>query len=172
MRQERKRLVAARGSNAFPIGERVWEDLARRLGRVRSVAAYFPTDAEPDPTTLATLFADSGAELCYPRLDGGELSFREIAAGIEVEPRHRFRQPKADNDSVVPQLVLVPLVAFDRRLRRLGQGGGHYDRALWRLPAAFKLGLAWSVQEVAEVPSEAHDIALDAIITEAELIIR
>ena len=69
-----------------------------------------------------------------------------------------------------PDLVIVPLLGFDRRGRRLGQGGGTYDRTLANLRASgrvFVLGLAYSVQETDEIPWEPHDERLDAILTEA-----
>lgn len=68
-----------------------------------------------------------------------------------------------------PDLVIAPLLAFDRRGGRMGQGGGYYDRTLTHLRAikpVFVLGLAYAGQEVPETPSEAHDQRLDAILTE------
>ena len=72
-----------------------------------------------------------------------------------------------------PDLVIVPLLAFDRDGVRLGQGGGYYDRALKALRdtrEVFVLGLAYSGQETANLPREPHDQALDAILTEKEYI--
>ena len=62
------------------------------------------------------------------------------------------------------------LVAFDRSLNRLGQGGGHYDRTFEKYPDAIRIGLAWSVQEADNIPVERHDVTLHAIVTESELI--
>ncbi|HEY9216874.1 MAG TPA: 5-formyltetrahydrofolate cyclo-ligase, partial [Phenylobacterium sp.] len=70
---------------------------------------------------------------------------------------------------VAPDLVLAPLLAFDRRGHRLGQGAGHYDRTLANLRAAkpvWVVGLAYAGQEVEEIPAEPHDQRLDAILTE------
>ena len=72
-----------------------------------------------------------------------------------------------------PDLVIAPLLGFDRRGGRLGQGAGHYDRALAALRAAkpvFVIGLAFSGQEIAELPAESHDQRLDAILTETDYI--
>ena len=77
--------------------------------------------------------------------------------------------PPHVSPEVEPDLVVAPLLAFDRAGRRLGQGAGHYDRALENLRAArtvFVLGLGFAAQEVAELPDEAHDQRLDAILTE------
>jgi 5-formyltetrahydrofolate cyclo-ligase len=77
--------------------------------------------------------------------------------------------PPASAPEVFPNLIIAPVLAFDRRGGRVGQGGGHYDRTLEALRArgeVFVLGLAYAGQEIASVPSEAHDQALDAILTE------
>ena len=84
-----------------------------------------------------------------------------------------LQAPSIDQPVVEPDLVVVPLLAFDRQGRRLGQGGGYYDRALQALKArgqVYVLGLAYSGQETANLPHEPHDQALDAILTEKEYI--
>jgi 5-formyltetrahydrofolate cyclo-ligase len=64
----------------------------------------------------------------------------------------------------------VPLAAFDRRGHRIGYGKGFYDRALANLPHATTIGLAFATQEIDHVPDEAHDRALDFVVTEREII--
>lgn len=81
------------------------------------------------------------------------------------------RQPSDDAKIIIPRLILCPLVGFDRRGVRLGQGGGHYDRYFAAHPEALRIGVCWSVQEIDAAPSEATDIALDAVLTEQEFII-
>ena len=83
-----------------------------------------------------------------------------------------LRQPAHDAATLAPDLVLAPLVAFDRRLHRIGQGAGHYDRAFAAWPEAVRIGVAWSVQEVPEFPPDAWDVPLHAIATEQEWITR
>ena len=81
--------------------------------------------------------------------------------------------PPPGAPEALPNLVITPLLAFDRRGGRLGQGGGHYDRtlaALRRQRPVFVLGVAFSAQEVDLVPTEAHDARLNAIVTETEYI--
>ena len=75
-------------------------------------------------------------------------------------------QPAEDCAEVAPDVILTPLVGFDRRLNRLGQGAGHYDRAFARYEAAWRVGIAWSVQEVPAIPADIWDVPLHAIITE------
>ncbi|MGB5076388.1 MAG: 5-formyltetrahydrofolate cyclo-ligase, partial [Sphingorhabdus sp.] len=75
-------------------------------------------------------------------------------------------QPPAHSQACTPDIVLVPLVAFDSRLVRLGQGAGHYDRALSLLDTAFSIGIAWSVQHAPSLIADPWDIPMDAILTE------
>lgn len=83
----------------------------------------------------------------------------------------RTAQPSSQNALIAPDILLVPMLGFDRRGRRMGQGGGHYDRYFAKHPKAFRIGIAWSVQEVDEIPIEPTDLPLDAILTEQEYII-
>ena len=82
----------------------------------------------------------------------------------------RFGTLRPDGPEIVPDLLFVPLLAFDRRGRRLGYGGGYYDRTLAALPGAIAVGCAFAAQEMDEVPAGPHDIALDAVATEREVI--
>jgi 5-formyltetrahydrofolate cyclo-ligase len=71
---------------------------------------------------------------------------------------------------VTPDVLLVPLLAFDRRGHRLGYGGGYYDRTIAALPGVYTIGCAYAVQEVSTVPSGPTDIPLDRVATERGLI--
>jgi 5-formyltetrahydrofolate cyclo-ligase len=80
------------------------------------------------------------------------------------------RQPHQGAEALTPGVLLVPLLAFDRRGHRLGYGGGYYDRTLAALPGATAIGVAHAAQELDEVPAGPEDASLDAIATEAGLI--
>ena len=66
-----------------------------------------------------------------------------------------------------PDIVLTPLLAFDAAMNRLGQGAGHYDRVFERLPDAWRIGIAWSVQQVEHIVTDPWDMPLHGVITEA-----
>ena len=86
-----------------------------------------------------------------------------------VKDAYGLLGPPAHAPELLPDLIITPLLAFDRRGHRLGQGGGVYDRTLANLRASkpvFVLGLAYAGQEIEEVPAEPHDQRLDAILTE------
>ena len=143
-----------------------------RFAHIQTVSAYRAMGSEIDPRPLLMRFAQAGARLALPAaLDrDAPLIFRAYAPGDGLAPdAFGVMAPLADAPQVEPDLVIAPLLAFDRFGTRLGQGAGHYDRTLAALRAVrpiFVLGLAYAGQEVARVPSEPHDQPLDAILTE------
>ena len=119
------------------------------------VAGYEPIGSELDPRPLLASLAAYGALVTLPVVVGPD-------APLEFERTDR-------SGAATPDLIIAPLLAFDRAGGRLGQGGGHYDRTIAALRArgsVFVIGLAYAGQEVAAVPREAHDQRLDAILTE------
>jgi len=76
-----------------------------------------------------------------------------------------LRQPGVDAPVLEPEVLFMPLVGFTAKGDRLGQGGGYYDRYLAAHPQTVAIGMAWDIQEVAELPVELHDIRLSAIVT-------
>jgi 5-formyltetrahydrofolate cyclo-ligase len=113
-----------------------------------------------------------GTPLALPRIAAKHcaLSFRAWREGDElVDNHHGIAEPRADTRIVAPDIVLVPLLAFDAQGHRLGYGGGYYDRTLEALRSSGKvlaIGIAYAGQEVKLLPREAHDHALDLIVTE------
>jgi 5-formyltetrahydrofolate cyclo-ligase len=143
------------------------------LSSDKSVAAYVPIGSEADPMALLRYAHDAGCKTSLPHVTS-KISPMRFLLWQPDEPLEQgpfqLLQPNAENSEVTPDIILVPLVAFDRTLARLGQGAGHYDRALSILGSAYTIGIAWSVQEVDLVPIDPWDIPLDAILTEKEWI--
>lgn len=140
------------------------------------VAGYSPINSEIDPFPLMHALADRGATLALPVIIAREqaLIFRvwEPDEGLVRGPFGIF-QPSSDADEVDPDIVLVPLAAFDRAGHRIGYGRGYYDRTLENLRAVKKMtviGVAFAVQEIETVPRLPHDEQLDCVLTERELI--
>jgi 5-formyltetrahydrofolate cyclo-ligase len=139
------------------------------------VAGYWPTRDEADPRELMKALAARGAILALPRIDAKDaaLSFRRWSEGDAlVDNHHAIREPPAEAPRVVPNLVLVPLLAFDATGHRLGYGGGYYDRTLAGLRAAgpvTSIGIAYAGQEIPAIPHEANDQRLDMVLTELGL---
>lgn len=139
------------------------------------VAGYWPTRDEADPRVLMAALAARGATLALPRIEArnAALSFRHWSEGDPlVDNHHAIQEPLAEAPRVTPNLVLVPLLAFDARGHRLGYGGGYYDRTLSGLRAAgpvAAIGIAYARQEIAAIPYEANDQRLDMVLTELGL---
>jgi 5-formyltetrahydrofolate cyclo-ligase len=142
-----------------------------------TVAGYWPIQSEINPFPLMQLFADRGYLLCLPCLEGSEsgyrMIFRDFRIGDELTSGPLdLRQPPETSLEALPDIVLVPLLAYDVYGHRLGYGGGYYDRALEALRALKPikaLGVAFSGQQLAEIPFEVHDQRLDGIVTELGL---
>ncbi|WP_315761251.1 5-formyltetrahydrofolate cyclo-ligase [Sphingomonas sp. Y38-1Y] len=146
-----------------------------RLRRSLCVAAYVPLGSEADPAPLVEAALAAGCTLALPRTlsRARPIAFHAFAPGDPLEvAAFGLRQPLADAPVATPDIVLVPLVGFDGACNRLGQGAGHYDRALVGLPGVYALGIAYSVQQVPALPVDPWDRVLDAIVTETRLIER
>lgn len=172
MRSLRLALASADGQAASRAA--VHAPLAR-LG-AGPVAGYIAQGAELDPAPLMAALAEAGVSLALPTALSRDapLIFRAWTPGAPLTPdAFGIPAPLADQPQVAPTALIVPLLAFDRRGGRLGQGAGVYDRAIAALGAEhrpFLLGYAYAGQEVEDLPVEPHDQRLDAILTEAGLI--
>jgi len=173
LRALRQRLAAAAPDAAAQAAERLPID---RLPAFAVVAGYHPLGSELDPGPLLRRLAATGALLALPAaaLREAPLAFRGWEAGETLTPdAFGVPSPGPWAPTLTPDLVIAPVLGFDRRGGRLGQGGGTYDRTLANLRArrrVFVLGLAYAGQEVDQVPSETHDQRLDAILTEQDFI--
>lgn len=146
--------------------------LARLLVPGQTIAFYRSVGSEAPTERLVEYLTETGVDIAFPRVtDNDGLEFRLVTGPDLLEAGFR-NIPEPDNSCplVDPDVIIAPLVAFDRSLRRLGQGGGYYDRCFARYPDVPRIGLAWSVQEADEVPTEAHDLPLQMIVTECEII--
>jgi 5-formyltetrahydrofolate cyclo-ligase len=149
------------------------------LARARSLAIYLPASGELDCTPLAVQAWRRGRQVFLPVIDGSALRFAPFHLRSELRA-NRFGIP----EPVIPRrewrtarqldVIVAPLVAFDIHGHRLGMGGGFYDRTL-----AFRaqrscarrphfIALAFELQKISELPSDAWDVRLDAVATESE----
>jgi 5-formyltetrahydrofolate cyclo-ligase len=137
------------------------------------IAGYWPMGDEMDPRPLMLALASLGLALALPVTPprGQPLAFRAWAPGGALRPGPVGTSEPAEGALVNPDWLLVPLLAFDRAGRRLGYGGGYYDRTLAALPGAKAIGIAYAAQEMAEVPAGPQDFRLPLIATEAGVII-
>jgi 5-formyltetrahydrofolate cyclo-ligase len=140
------------------------------------VAGFSAIRTEIDPSALMKALRARGAGLALPVAIGrGEpLIFRAWTADtVLVRGLYGILEPSSDAEEVEPDIVLVPLAAFDRRGHRLGYGGGYYDRTLQGLRRSKRItaaGLAYSVQQMDQIPDDTHDEPLDLVLTERDVI--
>lgn len=165
-------------AEAHSAAERAAEHAMALLGAVsgKTVALYMPVRGELRPEVLAGKLREAGAMLALPRVkaDDEPMTFR---AWRDEDPLEKgfggIREPAEDAPVVVPDVIIVPLAAFDRRGFRIGYGKGHFDRTLGPFERSVRpltIGYAFAFQEVDEVPRELHDVPLDAVVTETEII--
>lgn len=175
----RSQLLAAR--SALPAAERAAAQTAitehlltlPEVEQARAVLGYAAFGSEASVDTVLQVLLDRAVGVLLPWVDGHELRLarvRDLAADLAPgwrgvrEPRGSSRRP-ARADRV--HLALVPGVGFDRAGRRLGYGGGHFDRLLATLrPATPIVGVAFDLQVVDVLPAEPHDVRVDAVVTE------
>jgi 5-formyltetrahydrofolate cyclo-ligase len=177
-KSELRRLLRSRRAEflaALSHGERaavtqaLADQVLRRIGGSRILAGYVAIGGECDPAPILTAAATAGAAIALPHVVAPDQPMRFLAwrpGEPLVAGPAGLLQPAAEAPALIPDTVLVPLLGFDRLLHRLGQGAGYYDRALEALGEARRIGLAWSVQEVAELPRDSWDVPLHAVATE------
>ncbi len=146
-------------------------DLPFEVPEGATVSGWFAMGTELNPYPLLKRLAEERrAQLALPAIAGGKLVFRAWQPGVPLE-RVGFglSEPGPDAPEVDPDIVFVPLLAFDLRGYRIGYGKAYYDGGLSRLRAKKKItaaGLAFEEQWVERVPTESHDQRLDYVLTE------
>jgi 5-formyltetrahydrofolate cyclo-ligase len=156
-------------------------DRVFRLRPGLKVAIYASFPEELDSTPLIRLARKRGCRIFLPRIDTRTISmkFVEALAGARETTNHLGIVEPHGTRSIPARwldLVLLPLVGFDAHGMRLGMGGGYYDRTFafrnrhtaWRGPRL--VGVAYSFQQVPTIAAAAHDVRLDAVVTEAGVI--
>ncbi|MBV8839690.1 MAG: 5-formyltetrahydrofolate cyclo-ligase [Alphaproteobacteria bacterium] len=140
------------------------------------VSGFMPLKSEINPLPLMRALAARGAGLALPAIAGRgkPLMMRAFAFGDELDSgQWGIREPKPEAGEVAPDIMLVPLLAFDRAGNRIGYGAGYYDMTIAKFRAVkpvTTIGIAFGAQEIAEVPVTERDARLDLVLTERETI--
>ena len=140
------------------------------------VSGFMPMKSEINPIPLMRKLADAGATLALPVVagKGRPLIMRAWSVGEPLASGvWGIREPKPDAPEVFPDILIVPLLAFDRRGHRIGYGAGYFDMTIAALRARKPIvaaGIAFAAQEIAEVPTTPRDARLDLVLTEREVI--
>jgi len=141
-----------------------------------TIAGYYPSNYEVNILNFLEKISKKKFKIALPVINSsGGMSFR---SWIFKEPlyvnKFGILEPKNSKKKVIPDLIMVPLVAFDNRLNRIGYGKGYYDRSLKKTNKikknAISLGIAYSFQKCQKIPTNKHDFRLDYIFTEKGII--
>lgn len=180
----RKELKQRRKALGAEVRSQASQEIAKQIlaqeayHKAQLIFSFYPMSTEVQVSLLFDQALQAGKQLCFPAIfDQGRME-SYIPRDLEhmaMDP-YGFPTPDPDLDQKVePQaidLVLVPLLGFDRDLYRIGYGGGFYDRYIARIPSrAVLLGVAFACQEVDHIPRNAFDQKLDLLITEKEIIL-
>lgn len=169
-RQMRDAFVGALGKAEKSLAfSRIPSPLMALLKPGMILAGYIAKDTEADPSSIMAEAHALDCRIALPHVTGkaAPMRFLEWTPGDALVPGpFGLLQPDETAPACQPDLVLVPLIAFDSRLMRLGQGAGHYDRALSILEGAIAVGLAWSVQQAPALITDPWDVPMDAVLTE------
>jgi 5-formyltetrahydrofolate cyclo-ligase len=140
------------------------------------VSGFMPLKSEINPLPLMRKAVAAGATMALPAIDGRgkPLIMRAWAFGDDfARGQWGIREPKPDAPVVAPDILIVPLAAFDRAGHRVGYGAGYYDMTIRALRAKKKviaIGIAFAAQEIPHVPATERDERLDLVLTEREII--
>ena len=140
------------------------------------VAGFSAMKTEINPIPLLRRLSDAGAQLALPAIAkrGQPLIMRAWQFGAPLKAgQWGIREPFPDAAEVAPDILIVPLAAFDRAGHRIGYGAGYYDMTISALRARKKvvaIGIAFAAQEIAHVPATDRDERLDFVLTEREMI--
>lgn len=140
------------------------------------ISGYYPTNNELSPLPLLEYFNSINLTTALPVIKGKDLplDFQKWSIGDNLYQSSFFKIQQPNNKLVSPDIIIVPLLAFDKNRNRLGYGGGFYDRTLKLLKSAghdfVSIGYAYSFQETDLLPTHEGDAKLDYIVTHEKII--
>ena len=148
---------------------------------IKEVGLYYPISNEISPLVFIKYFKDNNITTALPVVDSNSNSmvFKKWLKKERLQKSHiGTYEPLLTNKTIFPQIIVVPMLTFDRKLNRLGYGAGYYDKLISTLKRYFDkkqknfitIGLAYSEQETKSIPYESHDQKLDFIVTEKEIL--
>jgi len=163
-------------STNFFLFDRIFFLIKKNFSKIKpSIAGYYPSNFEVNILDLLYQTSKKNFKVGLPVIKKDyKIDFKHW---IPNEPlyvnKFGILEPKKQNITFKPDIILVPLVAFDRNLSRIGYGKGYYDRALKQLASNKKIltiGIAFSFQEASIIPTNQYDYNLDCILTDRNLI--
>ena len=149
---------------------KIFKEIKKNISKKKIIGGYYPVNFEIDILDFLEKLEIKGLQLCLPVVKkNNEMDFYSWSTKNLLK-LNKYGIPEPEKiKKVFPDIILVPLVAFDNRLYRIGYGGGYYDRYIEKLSNKknlFKIGIAHSCQKINRVPTNKYDKKLDIIITE------
>ncbi len=172
----RKRIIKAReikNKNNLKVKfSLLHEEIKKKFFKNKIVGSYYPVNFEADTSQVMKMFKQKGYKLSLPVISSKyDMNFYtwNLNDPLYVN-KYGIPEPKS-KIKVIPSILLIPMVAYDKRLNRLGYGGGYYDRFLkkYEKKNILKIGLAITCQEVKKLPTNNFDKKMDYILTEKKL---
>jgi len=149
---------------------KIFKEIKKNISKKKIIGGYYPVNFEIDILDFLEKLEIKGLQLCLPVVKKNNEMDYYIWSTKNLLKLNKYGIPEPEKiKKVFPDIVLVPLVAFDNRLYRIGYGGGYYDRYIEKLSNKknlFKIGIAHSCQKINRVPTNKYDKKLDIIITE------
>jgi 5-formyltetrahydrofolate cyclo-ligase len=140
----------------------------------RTLIVYAAMRKELDPSPLVLLARSQGKAIGLPRMEGDVLRLHTYEPHDALEDNgYGVYEPSANAPRIAPErvdFIVVPALALDPRGHRIGYGRGFYDRLLPTLPQAFKVGVAYDFQLIAEAPNDAHDVPMNCVVTDVRVL--
>ena len=149
---------------------KIFKEIKKNISKKKIIGGYYPVNFEIDILGFLEKLEIKGLQLCLPVVKkNNEMDYYSWSTKNLLK-LNKYGIPEPEKiKKVFPDIILVPLVAFDNRLYRIGYGGGYYDRYIEKLSNKknlFKIGIAHSCQKINRVPANKYDKKLDIIITE------
>lgn len=174
-KQQRRMALAARGGLSPQEREAAGIAICRRLmalpevQNARVIFSYAATAEEVSLSALHEWLYQQGKTVAFPVTEGAGVMHAVRAEQDTPWQAGRYGIPEPVGETIPPEeldLVLLPCVAFDEHCRRLGHGGGYYDRYLPRCPQALRIAAAFEAQKLSEISTDSHDLPMDRVVTE------
>ena len=152
---------------------KIYYYLKKKNYNLKIIGGYYPTNYEIDDLIILNYFSKKGCTISLPKIK--KKNQMEFFKWNKKDPLliNKYGIPETDNTNIVyPDILFVPLVAFDNNLNRLGYGGGFYDRyinKIMKIKKTIKIGVGFSFQKLDKIPINKYDKKLDIIITEKDI---
>ncbi len=174
----RKKYITIRRNNYLEIDfttiSNIFEVIKKTYSNIKIIGGYIPINYEFDCLNLLKFLEKKNYIICLPKIKKNyRMDFYRYSFSNPLKTNKLgIPEPIKAENKIVPDLIFVPLVAYDNSLNRLGYGGGFYDRYFdknFKVKKIIKIGLAFSFQKIKKLPINKFDKKLDAVITEEKL---